>query len=606
MADSPENRPLSKETRTSLLDTGWSDMPPSSEGDSTVQISRDELEKLVTVPPASDAPPRELPRYEASPDDGSSDNEAAHPDDATKRISYAALLGGSQAGRGGPRRAEVHELPTLIAHRPLTEEVARALALEAVPSIDDDAVEFDEPLPSFEQASFDKFEEAAATFASPFGSAPDQGLPPTRRKLDSNPLPVLGFDDSDVTVRAVIEIPGEPPAPTLLAPAPTVAAPATTVPVPVTVLTPATTVPAPVLSVVAPTAPAPVAPAVLAPAPVAPAAVQPAPAAIPLVPAIAPPHPLSHTVESEHAQSFRAPVHPAAAYLPAPGMLALDEPREPPGLFAALGQRCSVLGLRVPLAVLWLIPTALAGAALALLVTEPRGAPALEVRTAAPLPEASASPAAEPSLRERVIRGDPGAYEALNQTAEGERSIADTLALAKGRAHMELRSLEQLKRDIEAGKANVTDEATRERLLGFVTDSRTAPEALGVVAALPGSNGPDLLYEIWTGTKRSNETTQLARELLYKRDIRAHATEALSVALDLRSEPECKDIPGILSRAEAHADWRSLHLLGKLLVVRGCGAQGYRDCYPCLRTAQYEQQIGETIKAARRRTRPKP
>ena len=92
-----------------------------------MQISRDELEKLVSIPPPSDGKPRELPRYEARLDDSSPDNDAPHPDDATKRISYAALLGGSQAGRGGPQRAEVHELPTLIAHRPLTEEAARAI-----------------------------------------------------------------------------------------------------------------------------------------------------------------------------------------------------------------------------------------------------------------------------------------------------------------------------------------------------------------------------------------------------------------------------------------------------------------------------------------------
>ena len=187
MADSPENRPVSKETRTSLVDTGWSDTPPSSEGDSTVQISRDELEKLVSVPPAADATSRELPLYEASPEDGSGDNDAPHPDDATKRISYAALLGGSQAGRGGPSRPprappEVHELPTLIAHQPLTEETARALALASVPSLDD-AVELDEPLPSFDEEaepSFEILEQAAATYASPYGSAPDQPLPAPR------------------------------------------------------------------------------------------------------------------------------------------------------------------------------------------------------------------------------------------------------------------------------------------------------------------------------------------------------------------------------------------------------------------------------------------
>lgn len=620
MADSPENRPLSKQTRTSLVDTGWTDIPPSSDGDSTVQVSRAELEKLVSTPTGSDAPPRELPRYEASSDDASSDDEPLHPDDATKRISYAALLGGSQAGRGGPRRAEVHELPTLIAHEPLTEEAARALALQTVPSIDDDAVEVDAPLPSFEHASFDKFEEAAASSRSPFGSAPEPPSgPPTRRKLDSNPLPVLGFDDSDVTVRAVIQVPGDAPATTVPAPPITLAAPATTVPAPVTLGAASTqaapsTLGVPVTvgeSVIAPASPAsslvaPTEPAAMAP-PVAPSAPPPpgvgAPVVVPVVPAAAL-HPLSHTVESEHAHPFRAPMSAASTGLPT-GATALDAPSEPPGLFTALGQRCSILGLSVPLGVLWLLPTALAGAALAMALTEPRVDAAPEVRPATP-PPASAQPAPVPDLRERVIRGDPGAFDALNQKAEGERSLADTLALAKGRAHMELRSLDQLRRELEAGKTTINDEATRERLLGFVTDARTAPDALAVIAALPGPEGPDLLYEIWTGTKRSNETTQLARELLYKRDIRARASEALGVALDLRSEPECKEIPEIVPRAAAHGDWRSLHLLGKLLVVKGCGTEQRRDCYPCLRTAEHEESIMNAIKAVRRRPRPKP
>lgn len=612
MADSPDNRPLSKETRTSLVDTGWSD------SESTVQISRDDLEKLVTAPAGADAP-RELPRYEASPEDSSPDNDAAHPDDATKRISYAALLGGSQAGRGGPRRTDVPEmndLPTLIAHQPLTEEVARVLALASVPSVDDaveiEAVEIDEPLPSFEHeidASFDKFEAAAASYAAPFGSTPDLE-PSPRGKLESDPLPVLGFDDSDVTVRASLEVPSELPATTVPAPASTVLGPATTVPAP------ATTVPAPLLAPTA-VASAPVpAPATMAstPATIASAAATPAsapppppstPLGVPLALSAALQHPLAHTVQSENTAPFRAPVHPFEAHLPA-GAIEHAESCAAPGLFAALAQRCSILGFRVPLAVLWLIPTALACAALGLLVTRSQGPSSAEASARPALPEAPARPPAEPSLHERVVRGDPGAYEALQRKSEAERSTADTLALAKGQVHVELRNLQLLKRDLEAGKANLSDEATRERLLAFVSDARTAPEALGVLAALPGSAGPDLLYEIWTGTKRSNETTQLARELLYKREIRARASEALAVALDLRAEPACEDIPAILRRAEAHADSRSLHLLGKLLVVRGCGSQGYKDCYPCLRTAQYEERIGETLKAARRRTRPKP
>jgi len=591
MADSPENRPLSKETRTSLLDTGWSDAPPSSEGDSTVQISRDELEKLVTVAPGSDAPPRELPRYEASHDDNTAENQAAHPDDATKRISYAALLGGSQAGRGGPRRPapEVHELPTLIAHQPLSEEAARALALAAVPSIDD-AVEIDEPLPSFEQEvepAFEKFERAAAALAAPYGGAPAEPVPAPRRKLDSNPLPVLGFDDSDVTVRAVIEI---PPEATVPAPVPRAVAPASV---------PQAAVP--------PSAPLFAQPLVASPAVAAPTEVPPfgaPPFGAP--PFGAPPFvaPIAAT-PLVSAAGLRGPLHPALTTRVADDMLALEAPAEPPGLFRALGQPCSIFGVRVPLAVLWLIPTALALGALVVLLTAARVDTAPEVRAAPPPPEASAK-APEPSLRERAARGDLAAYETLNRVAERERSTADALALAKARAYVELRNLEQLARDIQAGRAKVADETTRERLLAFVTDARTAPEALAVLAQLPGPDGPDLLYEVWTGTKRSNETTQLAHELLYKPEVRQRASEALAVALDLRGDPACQDIPEILPRAKAHADWRSLHLLGKLLVVKGCGTDNRQDCYPCLRTVQYEEAIGDAIKVVRRRPRPKP
>lgn len=283
-----------------------------------------------------------------------------------------------------------------------------------------------------------------------------------------------------------------------------------------------------------------------------------------------------------------------------------DEVVAPPGLFAALGQRCSFLGASVPLAVLWLVPTALALAALVVVLVLPREAAENAVPLASPPPAVAAKPPAAPSLRERVIRGEAGAYETLNQKAETERSVADALALAKGRAHVELEHLSRLRRDIETGKASVADEGTREKLLGFMTDSRTAPEALALLAELPGPEGPDLLYEIWTGTKRSNDTTQLAHELLYKPEIRKRASESLGVALDLRAEPECESIPEILSRAKTHADWRSLHLLGKLLVVKGCGSQGFRDCYPCLRIAQHEASIGEAIQAVRQRPRPKP
>jgi hypothetical protein len=222
-----------------------------------------------------------------------------------------------------------------------------------------------------------------------------------------------------------------------------------------------------------------------------------------------------------------------------------------------------------------------------------------------PAPVLPAEPAKAPSLHERVVRGDREAFDALNHVAEPTRSVSDAVALAKGRAALELKRLEELERQIKAGKTPAADEVVREKLLGFVNDARTAPEALAVVSALPGQEGPDMLYEIWTSTKRTNDMTQLARELVYKPEIRKRASDALNVALDLRAEPACEQIPEILPRAEQHGDYRSLHLLGKLLAAKGCGVEDRDDCYPCLRTAKTEDSIFEAIKAVRRRPRLK-
>lgn len=260
----------------------------------------------------------------------------------------------------------------------------------------------------------------------------------------------------------------------------------------------------------------------------------------------------------------------------------------------------------MPVGVVWLVPTVLALGATALAVRASSAPDAPSTPTTVAAPPVPETPAVqEPSLQERAAAGDPTAIETLSKKPESERSVAEAVALAKARGVLEIRRVEALRRKLAQNPTLVEDEATREELLQYVMDSRTAPEALSAISELPGSVGPDLLYEIWTGTKKSNDTTQLAKELVYKPSVNARATDALRVALDLRREQSCDAVVEVLPRAEKFGDWRSLHLLGKLLLTKGCGNQEREDCYPCLRTPAHEESIGEAIKAVRGRPRPK-
>jgi hypothetical protein len=221
------------------------------------------------------------------------------------------------------------------------------------------------------------------------------------------------------------------------------------------------------------------------------------------------------------------------------------------------------------------------------------------VTTKAPTKERS------PSVSERAAAGDLDALRKLTSVPEQKRSIADAVAVAKGSAALAARDVQVIRAKLKQDREFAKSDQAKERLFDYVADPRIAPEALVVISELPSPLGPDLLYEIWTGTKKSTATTRLARELLYKPGVRAGASEALNVALDLRAEPACADIPAILPRAEQAGDWRALHLLGRLLLPRGCGQDSQTDCFPCLRDAETRTKINLAIKAARGRRRPK-
>lgn len=181
-------------------------------------------------------------------------------------------------------------------------------------------------------------------------------------------------------------------------------------------------------------------------------------------------------------------------------------------------------------------------------------------------------------------------------------SAGELLDLAEGRSERRMGTAQALRKRLEGEPGLAKDKAVQGELLKQAADAETAREALAAMAALDGSLGADLLYEVWTGTPARNDATELARALVYSTDVRPKASPALAVALELRQAETCEQFQTALPKALKDGDRRSLHLLAKLSNKRGCGPKKSQDCYPCLRSAPDE--LTATINAVKSRRSP--
>lgn len=358
------------------------------------------------------------------------------------------------------------------------------------------------------------------------------------------------------------------------------------------------------------------------PAAAAPASGQPAPASDPF--AAGPPMPpAQHAVPSPAAEKQPSASLGTAAAPSAPHSVGLEPTGRATGALQAPFDPASaadlmvpkkgwdgpklvlLLGVTLPLAVglgIWL------GAQLFGKAAHTEAAPSASASAAPPPPEPSAPP--PQTVVEKAASGDFKAQDALREKPPSERTSEETLAIAQGQTVHKRLALEGFARKLEENPDLLKDKKELERLLEFLNDRETTNQAAAIVAGLPGGLAADLFYEIWVSTRERNETTVLAEELVYSTDVIEKASDALRVALDLRSAEgkECERYLEIIPRAVEHGDRRSLHLLGKLLRKRGCGAKKTEDCFACLRPLDDDEEkasVLDAIRAARNRPAPK-
>lgn len=287
-----------------------------------------------------------------------------------------------------------------------------------------------------------------------------------------------------------------------------------------------------------------------------------------------------------------------------------------PSVLSALKQRVRFAGGEVPLWSLlspMVILLALASAFVAAALGRPDDPASSAVPSASALPPPSLpsalanaadsaaeapSPAQAPALPATSID-----TEALEARRAEELTKEEALALASAHRQREVARVAQLRQKLTRDPGLFKDAVTLGELRRAAEDPLTAPDALRAMADAPGPLSADLLYEMWTGTVVRNGATELARSLVFSKEVRAKASPELAVALDLRIAETCEQNKALLPRVLEQGDRRSLALLAKLSRKFGCGPNKRQDCYACLRD---DKALDDAMAAVKRHREPKP
>jgi len=217
------------------------------------------------------------------------------------------------------------------------------------------------------------------------------------------------------------------------------------------------------------------------------------------------------------------------------------------------------------------------------------------------------APPPEPELGRLIARaedGDRAELGNLESRPEDKRSAAEWMAIARGRARlMDYRpALLAFERAVEADESLAADDGMLHAVRRAADDDATQKLALDLCVNRLGAPGADVLFDIWASTSEKTTTTQVAKSLLDKPDVREHASKALRIALELRHISHCDDAKRLVLAAKDFADERAFRPLNALSARRGCGFLGLADCYSCLRQGD---DLSEALKAAQNRKGPR-
>ncbi len=179
---------------------------------------------------------------------------------------------------------------------------------------------------------------------------------------------------------------------------------------------------------------------------------------------------------------------------------------------------------------------------------------------------------------------DPAVHKQLAQALADGNRLADMLGM--------LKTLLKLDKD-------AVDDKLMDAVVRATVRSETSDEAFAMLEGPLGPRGIDTLVEISTNKAMPPNIQKRAAKSLARADVRANASPATSVMLDLKAAKKCEDKRDLLDRVKESGDARVLPSLKAMKSPRGCGFMGMRDCFSCLRKGD---SLDEAIKAVEARS----
>ncbi len=285
----------------------------------------------------------------------------------------------------------------------------------------------------------------------------------------------------------------------------------------------------------------------------------------------------------------------------------------PPATAPSLGVQVATLHSKLPPQLRALRPPVLAAIAAAVLVVPLLVIGIVVATHAGRSPASSASgtaPTPKPPPTERSIDDDDvatasasgsAALERLATKAPKDPRILHALVVAYTHEDKHDAAMGAVRRwataDPTAGKSPDVENAILAAATGTPAD---LDAAIDVMEGPLGSDGVDLMLDLLAKPGVANATKTRLNKSLAKPEVRAHASPAAALAIDLKATKTCDARYAMLDRVKEIGDAHSLVTLKAMRSTNGCGFLGMNDCWSCMRK---DSALDDTIATVEARTR---
>jgi serine/threonine protein kinase len=184
---------------------------------------------------------------------------------------------------------------------------------------------------------------------------------------------------------------------------------------------------------------------------------------------------------------------------------------------------------------------------------------------------------------EQASSGGVAALSALTEQYPQDPRIRRALAQALMAQNNGLDALRWMAKAVAIDSSIVSEAEARQAAELALNAAESTETALPLLESELGTVGVDVLYALATRPGQSRVKVARISQSLAKPEVRAHASAAALIALDLRAAEKCEAKHALLQKAAELGDLRALEQLKPLLLTRNCGPMGLLDCWPCLR-----------------------